>query len=347
MYALKFSQGKLFYIDQTKLPLRLVYKECKNIRQAYKAIKKLEVRGAPLLGVFGAYALYLSIKDFPSAKKDKFIQLLSQNAAYLKSSRPTAVNLFWAIDSILAAVNKNRKKPVSFLKQVILKKAKDIHRRDQQLCRKIAAYGVKLIKAGDRILTHCNTGFLATSGEGTALAVIYAATKKYRSIEVYADETRPLLQGARLTMWELKQRKINAILISDNSAAFLMAKGMIDKIIVGADRITLCGDTANKIGTYSLALSAKYHRIPFYVAAPQSTFDFNLKKGKDIPIEKRPEEEIKKIKNVYLAPAKAKALNFAFDVTPANLITAFITDAGIIKPPFTSSIKNLQRKHYG
>ncbi len=338
MQSIKFKDNKLFYIDQAQLPLKEVWKQCRNLKQGYAAIKKLSVRGAPLIGVFAAYCIVVSLKNSPSQKRS-FFKKLNESIQYLKSCRPTAVNLAWALDRIKETVLANKEKSVPQIRKAILFEAKAIHREDILLCENIAKQGVKLIKKGDRLLTHCNTGFLATSGEGTALAVIYKAAKVYRNIKVYADETRPLLQGSRLTAWELMKKKISSAVICDNTAAALMSSKGIDKVFVGADRVAVNGDVANKIGTYNLAVVAKYHKIPFYVVAPFSSFDLSLSSGKLIPIEQRNPDEVKKILNkVCVAPKKAKAYNPAFDVTPNKFITAIVSDRGVIYPPFRKNI---------
>lgn len=341
MKSIKFIKNRLYYLDQTKLPLKEIWLECKSLKEGFIAIKKLSVRGAPLIGVFSAYCIYINLK-YLSSNKGKFLKELKESSEQLKSCRPTAVNLSWALNRIEEVVHKSKDKNLNQIKKIILEEAIIIHKEDIDLCKKMGEYGVKLLNKGDRILTHCNAGFLATSGEGTALSVIYKAKRVYKDIKVYADETRPLLQGARLTAWELTRNKVPVTVICDNMAASLMQKGKINKIIVGADRIAANGDVANKIGTYSLAVLAKYHKIPFYVAAPFSTFDLKLKKGKCIPIEQRHEDEVRKIINEVLITSKdVKAYNPAFDVTPNKLVTAIITDRGIIYPPFKDKISKI------
>ena len=338
MVSIKFKNNKLSYIDQTQLPLKEIWKQCRNLDEGYAAIKKLSVRGAPLIGVFAAYCIAVHLKSLPSEKK-AFLKSFERAIKHLKSCRPTAVNLGWALDRIKHVALDNKEKTTAKIKNAILNQAKAIHKEDVRLCQDMATHGLKLIKKGDRILTHCNTGFLATSGEGTALAVIYKAAKVYKDIKVYADETRPLLQGSRLTAWELMKKKVPSAVICDNMAAALMAHKGVDKIFVGADRIAANGDVANKIGTYNLAVIAKYHKIPFYVVAPFSSFDLSLSIGKQIPIEQRQWDEVKKVVNkVYIAPKKAKAYNPAFDVTPNKLITAIVSDKGVIYPPFKVNI---------
>lgn len=344
MTAIKFKNKRLFYLDQTQLPLREVWRQCKTLKDGFTAIKLLRVRGAPLIGVFAAYCIYVHLKYLPSTKS-AFFKQLKKSLNYLKACRPTAVNLSWALGRLEEVAFKNKEKNIAQIKQAILKEAESIHKEDIILCQKMADYGVKLIKKGDRILTHCNTGFLATSGEGTALAVIYKAKKIYKDIEVYVDETRPLFQGSRLTSWELLKKRVATLVICDNMAASLMGKGAISKIFVGADRIAANGDVVNKIGTYSLAVLAHYHKIPFYVVAPFSSFDLSLKSGEHIPLEERKADEIRKVLNkVYIAPKNVKTYNPAFDLTPHMLITAIVSDKGIIKPPYKQNIKKVLKR---
>jgi len=341
MRAIKFKNKQLFYIDQTKLPLKELWRKCRGLKSGYKAIKELQVRGAPLIGVFAAYCIYVHFKN-KSLTKKKFLNDFGKACKRLKSCRPTAVNLAWALERLEKAVLGNKNKRVSQIKEVILKEAQAINLEDILLCERMANQGVKLIREGDRILTHCNAGFLATSGDGTALAVIYKAHELYGDIRVYTDETRPLLQGSRLSAWELTKRGVPTTVICDNMAAILMEQGKIDKIFVGADRIAANGDAANKIGTFGLAILAKYHKIPFYVVAPFSTFDLSLASGKLIPIEERNKDEIRKLVNkIEVAPKGAKAYNPAFDVTPNKLITAIVSDKGVIKPDFKKNIKKV------
>lgn len=341
MKSIKFENNKLFFLDQTQLPLKEKWCQCKNLDDGFLAIKKLKVRGAPLIGVFAGYCLAVCLKKM-SNKRQVFLKEVKRTINKLKRCRPTAVNLAWALERIETVIEKEKKSSVLNIKEAIIKEAKNIHKQDILLCKKMADFGVKLVKSDDAILTHCNTGFLATSGEGTALSVIFKANKIYKNIKVYADETRPLLQGSRLTAWELTKKKVNFSVICDNMAASLMQAKKIDKIFVGADRVALNGDAANKIGTYSLAVLARYHKIPFYIVAPFSTFDLNLTTGRDIPIEQRKDDEVRKVLNkLYIAPKKARCYNPAFDVTPNKLITAIVTDKGIIFPPYKKNIKKV------
>lgn len=345
MYSIKLKNKRLFYLDQTQLPLKEIYKECRSLRDAIRAIKRLEIRGAPLIGVFAAYSVYISLKEFSGSKK-AFITRLKKITDCLRESRPTAVNLFWALEKMEKVVWDNQDKDLSKLKELLLQEAILIHHQDVKLCESMALWGVKLIKNNDTILTHCNTGRLATSGIGTALGVIYHAYKRYKDIFVYVDETRPLLQGARLTAFELSRWGVPFKLICDNMAASLMQKGLISKIFVGADRITLRGDVANKIGTYNLAVLARHHKIPFYVVAPSTTFDFRIESGEDIPIEQRSPHEVSKVLNkVQISPLGIDVFNPAFDVTEHKLISAIITEKGIIYPPFRKNIRRFFEKY--
>ncbi|MBN2483110.1 MAG: S-methyl-5-thioribose-1-phosphate isomerase [Candidatus Omnitrophica bacterium] len=344
MDSIRFKNDRLWYLDQTQLPLKEKWYVADTVDEVYEAIVRLKIRGAPLIGVFCAYGVYIAMKKTASncRRKDVFLKQTYKIIDHLKTSRPTAVNLFWALDRIKNAVAQNGHRTIGEITRAVLNEAKTIHAQDRQLCARIGEYGMRVIRRGDSILTHCNAGCLATAGEGTALSVIFAAARIYgkKNIHVFVDETRPLLQGARLTAWELTKKQIPATLITDNMAGFLMQQGKIDKIVVGADRIAANGDVANKIGTYSVAVLARHHRIPFYVAAPFSTFDLKKKTGKRIPIEQRNSQEVTMILGkLPIAPKTVPAYNPAFDVTPHELITAIITDRGIIKPPYKQNIK--------
>jgi len=327
-------------IDQTRLPTELVYERIETVNAMYDAIKILKVRGAPAIGIAGAFGAYLGIKDLSVHESvENFKSTFIKNADYLNSSRPTAVNLFWAI-------NRMKKKCETLLplnnigeiKKRMLDEAIEILVEDRRTGCLIGEAGLELLKGKKNILTHCNAGGLATAEYGTALAPIYVGAEKGVQFHVYSDETRPLLQGARITTFELMHAGIPVTLICDNMAASVMAKGKIDAVIVGADRITRNGDTANKIGTYGVALLAKAHNIPFYVAAPFSTFDLAMESGSQIPIEERESEEVTCGFGKQTAPTGVNVYNPAFDVTPSALITAFITDKGIIKPPYLETI---------
>ncbi len=336
--ALWLKNKQLFILDQTRLPTRAVYLRCRTLSDCFSALRKLQVRGAPLIGVFAGYAVYVSLKDRGNTKKS-FPRQFYQVLECLRKSRPTAVNLFWALKRMEQKFQAVQDSSPEEIMEALFEEASAIHREDIRACTAIGKYGLSVVEKKDRILTHCNAGFLATSGDGTALSVFYQAQKAHREIRVYNTETRPLLQGSRLTAWELLQRGIRTTLLTDNMAGFLMQKKMINKIIVGADRITAHGDVANKVGTYSLAVLAAAHKIPFYVAAPCSTFDRLLIRGEDIPIEERNPQEVKEYAGKVVAPLKVKVWNPAFDITPSRYITGFITDYGIIRPPFLSQIR--------
>ncbi len=324
-------------IDQRLLPAKLKYAVCKTADDMWEAIKTLQVRGAPAIGVAGAYGVYLGVRDSKAKNYNAFRRDVDKTIRYLARSRPTARNLFWALERISEVVENNRDKTIIKLKENILREAHAILKEDKKICRDIGKNGAVLISKGTTILTHCNAGGLATADYGTALGVIFTAKNKIK--KVYVDETRPVLQGARLTAWELKKQGVRAILICDNMAASLMAEGEIDAVIVGADRIAANGDVANKIGTYGLAILASYHNIPFYVAAPISTFDLATLSGKDIVIEERNPMEVRKIGKQYISPKDIEVRNPAFDVTPAKLVTAIITECGVIKSPGKKKIK--------
>lgn len=343
---LKFENKTLKLLDQRLLPEKEIWVSCKNSFQVFHAIRDMIVRGAPAIGITAGYGLYLGVMGFKGSR-EFFIKKLKKEAEYLKESRPTAVNLANIIDRLfdrtLAEFKRNQKADTKFLKNFLLKQARIAHTEDDQLCRAMGRHGAGLLKKGARVLTHCNAGGLATTGYGTALGVLYAAKSQGKNISVYADETRPLLQGARLTAWELSKSKIPCTLICDNMAAATMRAGKVDCVIVGADRIAANGDTANKIGTYNVALLAKFHGIPFYVAAPKTTFDFKIKTGGQIPIENRKDEEITEGFGKRTAPKGIKVLNPAFDVTPHELVTAFITEAGVLRAPFHKSLQKLRK----
>ena len=321
--AVRWTGDAVEYLDQRRLPHEALMRRASSVDDIENAIKTLAVRGAPCIGVFGAYGVAL-LRD-----------TISDEAAFraaaqrIRDARPTAVNLMWAIDRVLAAPD-------------MLAEAQAIHAEQRDIDERIGKAGAAIIPASARVLTHCNTGPIATAGAGTALGAIIAAARSGKNVHVYVDETRPLLQGARLTYYELEQAGVDATLIVDGAAAITMQRCDIDLVIVGADRICRNGDTANKIGTYGLAILAAHHGIPFYVAAPRSTFDFSLESGAQIPIEERLADEVSAIGGTRIAPEGARAYNPAFDVTPAHLITAFITEYGIVHPPYAEEIPDLE-----
>jgi methylthioribose-1-phosphate isomerase len=350
--------GFLEIVDQRQLPGKFVKLQCRSVEQLYKAIKTLAIRGAPAIGVAAAYGLVLSIQKLAgNDKADSGLGVLARACKYLASARPTGVNLFWAIKRVRLKAEEfvadNPKANLLALQRIVLAQANAIYQEDVDMCQRIGLNGQRFIrrpdggftKNGFGVLTHCNAGALATAGQGTALSMIFEAHKRGKRFRVYVDETRPLLQGARLTAWELKQAGIDVVVICDNMAGWLMKQGKVNAVITGADRIAANGDVANKIGTYSLSILAGEHSIPFYVAAPSSTFDLSIKTGAGIPIEQRPAEEIihpwgmKK----RVVPAGVSVYNPAFDITEAQNVTAIITERGVIENPDADSIS----KHFG
>lgn len=344
--SIEWTGDSLIIIDQTKLPQQVVNVELNTLEAVFDAIKKLKVRGAPAIGIAAAFGLYLGLRDKDFTNKNDFVAEARSAAEYLCRARPTAVNVKWSLQHLLGIISASTLPPEQ-LGQAVLAHAIFLLKDDQQRCEKIGQYGSQLIRDGMTILTHCNTGALATAGIGTALGVLHIAWKMGKKFEVIVDETRPLLQGARLTMWELQQLGIPATLITDSMAAYAMQLHKIDLVLVGADRIAANGDVANKIGTYNLAVISQFHRIPFYVAAPLSSFDIHLSDGRQIPIEERGKEEITHImQKVAITVPEAGCWNPAFDVTPARLINGIITECGIIYPPFKKSINHLQLNFY-
>ena len=337
--TLLWTPSGLKLIDQTQLPLKLKYIYCRDVKTLWTAIKELKVRGAPALGAAAAFGVLLGSQSFKGKSRQDFDQHIENVCAYLATSRPTAVNLFYALKRMRQVLKSYPKATIAEIKFALQHEASQIFKEDQQVCRKMAEFGAALVKNNSRVMTVCNAGALATVDYGTALGVFYRAKEQGKRFKVFACETRPLLQGARLTTWELLRHKIDTTLICDNMAATLMKQKKIDAIFTGADRIAANGDTANKIGTYMLAVLAKHHRIPFYVAAPQSTFDVSTPTGEKIPIEQRDQSEVTHFRGVQTAPSQVKVYNPAFDVTDHQLITAMITEKGIIRPPFKKNIK--------
>ena len=329
--------GCLRIIDQRRLPETLLYWNISTVEEACEAIQTLAVRGAPAIGCAAALALAAAGWKIKAERAEAFFMQLRGYAERLNATRPTAVNLSWALSRCMKHLEKSPRNSVRELKQELLKAALTILDEDIKLCDRIGEYGSGLLHDGMGILTHCNAGALATGGCGTALAPIYSAMRKGMRLKVYADETRPLLQGSRLTAWELQRAGADVTVLCDNMAAQLMREGRIQAVIVGADRIAANGDTANKIGTYGVAVLAHYHGIPFYVAAPRSTFDLKRKNGSDIPIEQRDPREVTAFFGKPTPPEGVAVRNPAFDVTPHELIGAFITDRGILQPPFAET----------
>lgn len=340
--TLEYDQGIVRMIDQTRLPEETVYVECKTSREVAAAIKGMIVRGAPAIGVAAAMGVALAARSIETDDPKIFMEKLEKECDFLAASRPTAVNLFWAIERMKKIAVSFSNGNLQKLKDRLEEESILVWKEDIEINRTMGRHGQELIQDGSTILTHCNAGALATAGYGTALGVIRAAVEAGKRVHVYADETRPFLQGARLTAWELKEDKIPVTLITDSMAGYFMRKGKIDLIIVGADRIAANGDVANKIGTYSLAVLAKEHGLPFYVAAPVSTFDMTLSKGEHIPIEERSREEVTHIGGKRMAPEGIEVAHPAFDVTPNALIHAIITEKGVIRPPFSENLKKIK-----
>jgi len=331
-------------IDQTKLPEELAHLEIKDVRTLAEAIKSLRVRGAPAIGIAGAFGFLLGAQNDLESDKDLFFKNLYDTEIFLRATRPTAVNLSWALKRMREAADASQHLSITQIKSRLAQEAQTIWEEDRTICRRLAEHGQALLKDGCNILTHCNTGALATADYGTAIGVVFAAHAAGKKLHVYVDETRPLLQGARLNTWELMNEGVEATLICDNTAAFVMQQGKVDCAIVGADRIAANGDTANKIGTYNVAVLAEKHQIPFYVAAPYSTIDFNISDGSQIPIEERAAEEVTNGFGRRTAPLNTKVYSPAFDVTPNDLITAIVTEQGIINPPFDKNLKRMAPK---
>jgi methylthioribose-1-phosphate isomerase len=335
--------GNLRIIDQTLLPARLEYRDCRTVEEVWEAIRTLRVRGAPAIGIAAAYGLILGMQHFSEKNRGAYRQRLREAADYLATSRPTAVNLCWALARMQRRVEgRTEDNPPEKLTRWLLEEAQAIEEEDRRMCRAIGEVGAKLIDEGTGVLTHCNAGSLATAEYGTALAAMFVAAEQGKKFTVLVDETRPLLQGARLTAWELQQRGIPCTLICDNMAALVMKEQRVQTVIVGADRIAANGDTANKIGTYGVALLAQAHGIPFYVAAPSSTFDLSLPSGDGIPIEQRDPREVTHGFGRQTAPDNVAVYNPAFDVTPARLITGIITEKGLIQPVNEMSVRSMQ-----
>ncbi|AUT03355.1 S-methyl-5-thioribose-1-phosphate isomerase [Nostoc sp. CENA543] len=341
IYPVIWQNNSVILIDQTRLPNEYAVVEIHRSEDMAKAIKTMIVRGAPAIGVAAAYGMYLGAREIVASDRQEFLTQLEKVADLLRATRPTAVNLFWAITRMLQTAQ-TTPGTVEEIKQVLLQTAQAINAEDVQTCQAMGDHGLQVLPktpAKLTILTHCNAGALATAGYGTALGVVRSAWREGRLARLFADETRPRLQGAKLTAWEAVQEGIPVTVITDNMAAHCMQRGLIHAVVVGADRIAANGDTANKIGTYSLAIVAKAHNIPFFVAAPLSTIDFELSNGSQIPIEERHPEEIYQVGDTILTPSGVEFYNPAFDVTPADLITAIITENGAFAPHELSNAK--------
>lgn len=327
-------------LDQRRLPKEKVYIRCAQYQDVVNCIRDMAIRGAPAIGVAAAWGIAQAVNQSKFTDSKSFFKYLDKVYADFANSRPTAINLFWAIERMRNCVQKLKDKSLPVIRQALSKEAKKIFQEDIENNRKLGDWGAKLLPKQANVLTHCNAGALATAGYGTALGIIRSAFKQGKIKKVFVDETRPYLQGARLTAWELKEEGIPAVLITDNMSGYMMKTEKISAVIVGADRIAANGDTANKIGTYSLSILARYHNIPFYVAAPTSTIDLATPTGEKIPIEERSIQEVIKIGTYQIAPENIAVRHPAFDVTPHNLITAIICEKGIIYPPYQKNIKN-------
>lgn len=336
-----WQDDKVIMIDQRKLPAEETYISHSNYEEVAESIRNMTVRGAPAIGVAAAMGLAIGAKEIEAQNHEEFLTELEKISKILFETRPTAVNLEWALKRMSTLAKSHKDTPLEQLKKILIKEAISIKEKDIHTNQKMGDFGQTLIKDGDTVLTHCNAGALATAGWGTALGVIYSAKKHGKNLKVYADETRPVLQGARLSAWELTQNEIPTTVICDNMAGSLMKKGLIDKVIVGADRIARNGDVANKIGTYPLAVLANYHKVPFYVAAPLSTIDINCPDGNHIPIEERHHHEIRHYNQKQTVPHDAEIYNPAFDVTPHELISAIITEEGILTSTYEKEIVKL------
>jgi methylthioribose-1-phosphate isomerase len=334
MLTIEWKGDRVRYIDQTELPRATVYKETTDYRDVIESMKTLEIRGAPAIGVAGAMAVLLSACH----PEGELVESIKRAAGEIACARPTAVNLVWAVDAMLRKLDRVENETDQVIRNALTDEALRIWQEDQTACKAMGDNGAELLEDGMTVLTHCNAGALATVDYGTALSVIYSATESGKRISVYADETRPLLQGARLTAWELMQREIDVTVICDSAAGYFISHGEIDAVIVGSDRIASNGDVANKVGTYPLSVVASRHGVPFYVVAPLSTIDPRLDSGEDIPIEMRDPGEIISGFCPSIAPEGAKARNPAFDVTPAELVTVIVTEVGVLRPPYDDSI---------
>ncbi len=344
--TIEWVDGKVIMLDQSRLPFEITFLALSDYVQVAEAIKTLKIRGAPAIGIAAAMGIALGAQELKASMGDEFIERLQPIYREILSTRPTAVNMKWAVERIHNILIKNRNEPVDKLKQLIINEAVAILREDIEVNKAIGRWGAPFIRDGSTILTHCNAGSLATGGYGTATAPMIVAKEQGKRIKVFADETRPVLQGARLTAWELMQEDIPVTLIPDNTAGALMKRGEIDLVIVGTDRTARNGDVANKIGTYTVAVLCKEHKIPFYVAAPLSSIDFSIKTGEQIPIEERDPEEITHIPGrggrIQIAPDGIRVRNIAFDVTPHKYVTAIITEKGAFRP---RDIKQLMKVH--
>ncbi|WP_425447128.1 S-methyl-5-thioribose-1-phosphate isomerase [Dethiothermospora halolimnae] len=340
--TIEFKDNKLRLIDQRKLPVEETYFICENYKDVEFAIRDMVVRGAPAIGATAGYGVVLAAQEFKEGQREDFFTKMDDALDKLNKSRPTAVNLMWAIKRMKRIIRDNKDKELDNIYNILKDEADKILKEDIETNKKMASFGNEIVEKGATILTHCNTGALATAGYGTALGVIREAHYSNKNIFVYADETRPRLQGGRLTAWELKEERIPAKLIADNAAATLIRDGKIDLILVGADRIALNGDTANKIGTFMLSVVAKAYSVPFYIVAPTTTIDFDIETGEEIDIEERSSDEVTHVMGNRVAPEGIEVYNPAFDVTPNENIAGIITEKGIVRAPFKENIVKIK-----
>ncbi|HPF48016.1 MAG TPA: S-methyl-5-thioribose-1-phosphate isomerase [Emcibacteraceae bacterium] len=338
-HAIEWKDGELYLLDQTLLPQQELMEQQRTVEQVWQAIRELKVRGAPAIGIAAAYGLCVALKDRVNLSVNEFIKMAKEKAAFLDSARPTAVNLSWAMKRMVARLDQVPKITSRQLYESLIEEAEKIHAEDIALCQGMGKMGAPLIKDGMGIMTHCNAGSIATSATGTATAPMYMAHQNGVGFKVYANETRPLLQGARLTSWELQKAGLDVTLITDNMAAHMMATGQIDMVIVGTDRVAANGDVANKIGTLGVAILADYYQIPFYVACPSSTIDMETACGRDIEIEERSGDEVTTIMGKRIAPENIKTRCPAFDVTPNKLVRGIITENQIITAPYDEGLR--------
>jgi methylthioribose-1-phosphate isomerase len=339
--TIEWTDAGVVMLDQRLLPVEEIYRTYTDYGEVAEAIRSMVIRGAPAIGVAAAMGIALGVKSSNPESLDELDAQFERMCSVIASTRPTAVNLFWAVDRMKAVYRSVRSQGIPAIRSALISESITMHSEDVEANRRLGRFGQELIPAKAQVLTHCNAGALATAGYGTALGVIRAAVEAGKQIEVFADETRPFLQGARLTAWELQKDNIPVTIITDNMAGYFMQKGKIDCVVVGADRIAANGDVANKIGTYSVAVLAKENGVPFFVAAPISTLDLALPDGSHIPIEERDPDEVRKVMGVPVAPSDAKVANPAFDVTPNRYVHAIITDRGIARPPFQESLREL------
>ena len=342
--SIAWQDGFVIFLDQTKLPLEEVYVETDDENVLAEAIRTLAIRGAPLLGIAAAYGFALSFNKLKAVDAHSLTACIERTTNLFTSTRPTATNLFWAVNAMRHVAIDSAGQPVETIQANMLDAARALHAEDEENCRLIGQLGSAMLPNAASVLTHCNTGGLATGGDGTAQGILKAAWEQHKLKHVYIDETRPLLQGSRLTAWELKKLTIPSTLITDSTAAFLLQQGKVNAIVVGADRVTLNGDVANKVGTYGLAVLAKHHNVPFYVAAPTSTIDFEMVSGREIPIEQRTGAEVTTFGGTQVAPEGTDVYSPAFDITPGDLITAIITEKGVLRSPYRTAMDDLKKK---